>query len=163
MSRGFTVHEHLPFPVQVVWSYISDVELAHTWIKGINSVTPMVLGVEDCVGARYQTNITTYGRQSSQEVEILSWEPNHRFALASYDRGVSATYEYILRRRGAESTGLTLNATCTAEGFWKVVLPLISYMMERHDRDQLVLLRYAMEATTETMEQHFDIVNVTAS
>lgn len=158
MTRGFTVHEKLPFPVQVVWNYISDMELSHTWIKGINGMTPMVPGVEDCVGARYQTSITTDGRESNREVEILAWEPNHRFAITSNNRGISAVYEYMLRKRGEKSTDVTLNAKCTATGLWKVVLPLISYMMERHDADQLVLLRRAMETTHENMDQYFDIV-----
>ncbi len=159
MSHGFTVQERLPFPVQVIWTYITDMELSHTWIKGVNGMTPLVQGVEDCVGARYQATMTTRGRASSREVEILAWEPNHRFSLASRDGGVSAVYEYLLRRRGEESTDMTLNATCTARGPWTVALPLISYMMKRHDKDQLILLRRAMESTSENMDQYFDLVS----
>lgn len=159
MSRGFTVQERIGFPVQSVWTYISDLELCPTWMKGINSMTPAVKGVEDCVGARYQTNITTPGRGSNREVEILAWEPNHRFALSSKEGGISAVYEYILRSQGEEKTDVILNAQCTATGLWKLIHPLVARMMERHDSDQLLLLRRAMESATDSTEQFFELVN----
>lgn len=159
MSRGFTVEERIPFSVQSVWNYISDLELCHTWMKGVNSMTPAVKGVEDCVGARYRTNITTPGRGSNREVEILAWEPNHRFAIASQEGGISAVYEYILRSRGPEKTDVILNAECTASGLWRIIHPLVATMMERHDSDQLVLLRRAMESTNQHAEEFFELVN----
>ena len=145
MARGFSVTETIDRPPDEVWAYLADIENAPRWMKGIRGVRRLGDGPVG-EGARFMTSLSVAGRGAEREMRVAAWQPKERLALSSSERGVSAVYEYVCRPE-AEGTRVTLNARCTATGFpWRLLHPLIAYMMKRTDGGQIRALKAAIEA-----------------
>lgn len=139
MANGFSVKETINRSTGEVWAYLTDFSHAPKWMTGVEEMTQITRGSLG-VGTRFK--FTARGKE--HETEITSLEPGKRISLTSTQGGVSATYDYSIVPSGG-STEVTLNAACTATGFWWWLHPLIVRAMKNSDSSQLTLLKSAIE------------------
>ncbi len=145
MARGFRATTKIDRQQSDVWSFMTDLANAPSWMKGIEQIAPLADGAMRA-GVRFRTVSNAGGRGVARETELAVWEPMTRFALKSEQGGISAVYEYRCTAEGC-GTKVDLHACCTARGpVWRLLHPLIAYMMRRHDGDQLDRLRRVLEA-----------------
>lgn len=144
MPRGFRVETTIDRSQADVWAFMTDLANAPAWMKGIEQIAPLADGAMRA-GARFRTVSNAGGRGVARETELAIWEPMTRFALKSEQGGISAVYEYCCTSDG-DRTKVALDARCIARGvIWRLLHPLIAYMMRRHDGDQLERLRHVLE------------------
>ena len=140
MSRGFRAEETINRPVDQVWSYLTDPSHVTDWMDGVdrfrfpdgNHVGP---------GSTYEFE----ARGVKRDGLVTIWEPQARMALSSTQGGVTAIYTYELQKSG-DSTQVSLHAECEAKGTWRLLHPLIGFMMKRADQGQLSNLKRAIES-----------------
>jgi hypothetical protein len=129
-------------PLQV-WSIVTDWVVAEYWL-GVQKLRPLAGDDKPKVGTR----LTYRVRRREYPMIIRAWKPERKLTLESFQGGITVTYAYAFHRE-AQGTRVELDATCTAQGgFWKLILPLARWMMERADRKQLDALCALVEATT---------------
>jgi hypothetical protein len=126
-----------------VWGVVTDWVIAEYWL-GVETLRPLHADENPKAGMKLTYRI----RGKEHPMTITAWQPEKRLTLESFQGGITATYAYSFRRVDG-GTQVELDATCSAEGgFWKFILPLARFMMERADRKQLDALRTLVEATT---------------
>ena len=138
MAGGFSVKETIERPPEQVWVYLTDFSHAREWMTGVEEMSQINQG-PIVVGSRFRFK----ARGKERESEITALEPGKRIALTSTQGGVTATYTYSLASAG-EGTEVTLNATCKATGFWKLLHPLIVFAMKQSDSSHLPKLKTAI-------------------
>lgn len=139
MQDGFTVTERIDRPVQEVWTFLSDMNNAGKWMTGITHMKPITSGSIG-VGSKFSFP----ARGAERESEVTAWVPKKLLALTSTQGGVTATYEYSLT--GNEQwIQVQLHAVCQAKGVWRLVHPLILFLMKKSDSGHLLNLKRAIE------------------
>ena len=139
MRDGFTVTERIDRPVQEVWTFLSDLNNAGKWMTGITHMKPITPGSIG-VGSKFSFS----ARGAERESEVTACVPNQVLALTSTQGGVTATYEYSLTGN-EQGTQVQLHAVCSARGVWRLVHPLILFLMKKSDSGHLVNLKRAIE------------------
>ena len=140
MADGFSVSETIDRPASEVWAYLTDFRHAGDWMTGVEDMIQITGGALG-VGARFKFK----ARGKERETEVTAWEPGRRLALTSTQGGVTATYEYSLLPSSSGSTELRLEASCHAQGLWKLLHPLVVLAMKRSDSSHLTKLKRAMD------------------
>ena len=121
-----------------MWGYLTDFGNAKKWMTGVEEMTPLTQGPIE-VGTRFRFK----ARGKDRESEVTALKPGKRIALTSTQGGVTATFIYSLAPAG-ESTAVTLNATCKATGFWRLLHPFIVFAMKQSDSSHLAKLKTAI-------------------
>ena len=145
MAKGFVVTEEIASAPDLVWAALTDPARMPLWMGSIAKVRPADPRPL-AEGSRLITTLASArGKGQAREARIVAWEPESRFALASEEGGVSAIYEYRCAP-SQHGTRVTLDARCTARGFpWRLLHPLIAYLMARSDGGQLKALKRLVE------------------
>lgn len=126
-----------------VWSIVTDWVVAEYWL-GVEKLRPLHSREKPRAGSR----LTYRVRGREHPMTITRFEPQKRLALESFQGGIKVTYAYSFHRVDG-GTRVELDAECSAEGgFWRLVLPLARFLMERADKKQLDALGALVEATT---------------
>jgi carbon monoxide dehydrogenase subunit G len=140
----FTAETLIDAPIARVWVIMTDFARAPEWMPGIEAVEP----VDDTIpgaGKQYHVTLSTSGRGAERIMSLAGWQPPNGFTLASREGNVTARYIYVLEAR-EDSTRVVLTGTCTARGLlWRALAPLITWLMARHDRPQMALLKNLVE------------------
>jgi hypothetical protein len=137
------VEKLIPRTPLEVWSIVTDWVVAEYWL-GVEMLRPVVPNEKPKAGTRLAYRVR--GREHPMIVRV--WKPEKQLTLESFQGGITVTYAYALHRESG-GTRVVLDATCAAEGgFWKLVLPLARFMMERADKKQLEALAALVELTT---------------
>ncbi len=89
------------------------------------------------------TRLVFRSRGARREVEVTEWQPVSIMSLTSTQGGVTTTYEYSVRPDG-EGTVVKLEAVFQASGAWRIVHPLIVFIMKRSDNSHLTRLKRVM-------------------
>jgi carbon monoxide dehydrogenase subunit G len=139
LAGGFSVTEHILANPDRVWGHLTDFNNAQKWMPGIDRMT-LADGDELETGSI----ITFNARGNDRETRVTALERGKRLALTSTQGGVTATYEYLLAAASG-GTDITLNASCKATGFWKLLHPLIILAMKKADSPQLANLKALAE------------------
>lgn len=138
MANGFTAKATLEQTPVEVWAYLTDLDNAGEWMRGVDGleqVSPGPLQVGSCLRFRSRGRV--------RETRVTALIPCERLALTSIQGGITATYTYMLAPEG-DGTELTLEATCTATGLWKLVHPLIVFAMKQSDASHVRNFKEAM-------------------
>lgn len=126
-----------------VWGIVTDWVVAEYWL-GVEKLRPLHSGEKPKAGMK----LTYRVRGREHPMTITACQPEKRLTLESFQGGITVSYAYVFRREEG-GTRVELDATCSADGgFWKLVLPLARFMMERSDRKQLDALAALVEVTT---------------
>lgn len=134
MTRGFHVAEQIDARPEEVWSALTDFTNARRWMNGVEEMVQETSGALG-LGTRFRFR----SRGHVHHTVVTEFVPGQKIALTSTQGGITATYIYSVLPSDRGST-ITLNATCTAKGYWKLVHPLIAYAMKRADSRQLANL-----------------------
>ena len=114
--------------------FTGSVLLSHRWpYDNCSSNGPLQVG----------TRFTFKSRGKDHETRVTALEPGARIELTSTQGGVTAVYAYGVRPNG-DGTVVTLEAVCSATGWWKLIHPLIAFAMKKSDSSQLANLKAAM-------------------
>ena len=97
------------------------------------------------VGTRYRETRLMNGKEQSTELEVVGYEPNHRYAMKNLTEGIETIYHYNFK---PEKDGTQVNLICEikAGGIKKLMLPLVASILKKEDGDHLQRLKQAMEA-----------------
>ncbi len=140
---GFAVDHFVARKPTDVWRIATDWKIAEFWL-GVSKLRMREPKAKPKKGAQLLFDV----RGQSHVTTIVTWDPPTRLGLSSTQGGVTAVYEYTFTPTD-DGTRMQLEAQCSASGWaWKLMLPLISWMMERTDRKQLAALAQLVEATT---------------
>ena len=134
MTRGFHVVERIDALPEAVWLTLTDFTKAEQWMNGVEEMIQETSGGLG-LGTRFQFR----SRGHVHHAVVTDFVPGQKIALTSTQGGVTATYVYCVLPSGRGAT-ITLDATCTAQGYWKLVHPLIAYAMKKADSSQLANL-----------------------
>lgn len=143
---GFTSTATIDRPVDEVWAFMTDWDRAPQWMKGIDRMAP----VGDAPIAA-GTEVSFVSRGADRRSTIAAWEPPRELVLVSTQGGVTATYRYRCAPTDGGGTEATLEAECRMRGAWKLVGPLIRFMMKRVDGGQMPALARAIEGGAEPL------------
>lgn len=142
MSIGFHVTEYIALPIEKMWGRLTDWGRMPDWMNGIDEIR-LADGQEAGEGAR----IVFRARGAERDSVIVSWSPPERLTLRSVQGGMTAVYQYTCKADGV-GTRVTLDARCQAEGLgWRMVSPLIGYLMKRSDSTQMQCLKRLVESS----------------
>ena len=139
---GFTSTELVDAPPERVWQVLTDWERSPDWMPGIDSMRQEGSGPPGT-----GTVVVFQARGAERSSEVTAWDPPRRLALRSVQGGVTADYVYSLEPEGS-GTRLTLEADCRTRGAWRLIGPLISWLMARADRVQPTRLKAAVESVS---------------
>lgn len=127
---GFEATVMIARPVEDVWAFMTDWSRAHEWMNGVDSIEP--------VGGKpveEGSTIRFHARGAERSSILVGWQPPRTMVLQSRQGGVTATYAYSIAPAG-DGARVTLRADCAMRGAWKLLGPLIRFMMKRVDGKQ---------------------------
>jgi len=144
---GFTATAWIAAPPTVVFAILHDVNHFPTVLPGIiraEQITPGSVGL----GTRFHETRRINGREASAEIEVTTFAPPSHYAATSAQEGITATYHYTLmaeQQGGQPGTRINLQATASAAGWKKLLLPLVVGHMKKEDRAHLQRLKVVAE------------------
>jgi len=114
---GITIRKHIDAPVEEVFARATDLAKAHEVIRGIEKIELLSEGPVG-KGTRFRETRIMFGRQATEEMEILEFEPPRRYTLGAQSHGCRYHSEYLLEPNGPgtvlqmtfEATPLTMVA-----------------------------------------------------
>ena len=141
MGNGFRSSEHIHRPVEEVWAILTDWGHAPQWMNGIDEMSgPDPQSVAEGATVRFRA------RGADRESTVAVWSPPRRLVLRSRQGGVTATYKYTCEPE-EDGTRVTLQAGCEMRGLgWRLIGPLIRYLMKRSDGGQIAALKRLLES-----------------
>ena len=78
------------------------------------------------------------------EIEVVTFDPPHRYAAGGTMMGITATYHYELTPENG-GTRLDLKAEVTSGILMKLMLPMIAKQMQKQDANHLPMMKAAIE------------------
>jgi len=138
MANGFTAKTTLDHTPVEVWAYLTDLDNAPEWMRGVDALEQTTPGP-----LQAGSSLRFKSRGKVRESRVTALIPCERLALTSTQGGITATYTYLLAPDG-DGTELTLEATCTATGPWTLLRPLIAFAMKQSDASHVTNLKAAM-------------------
>ena len=142
MANAFRVRETIDRPIETVWDFLSDLSKIPLWMTGIENAQLVSAGTPE-EGAR----VAMMARGKKLVSTIDRFEPPHVIAFSSQQQGVFAVYTYTCEADG-DHTHITLHAECFPEKWiWKLLHPIIGFLMKTADGSHLKALKHAIETT----------------
>lgn len=140
---GFTMSEWIEKGPQEVFAFMTDPENASKLMHNIVKLEQIGEGTIG-VGTKLRETRRVQGKEHTAELEVVTFEPPHRYGVGTEQSGIRITYQYLL---SAERNGTRIDLTCavTATGLKKVTLPLVAAIMKREDGNHLRQLKAAVE------------------
>ena len=99
-------------PVERVWELITDVENSKDTISAITEVERLDDGTTFDVGTRWKETRVMFGKEASEEMEVVAIEPGHSYTVAANSRGMD--YTSVMSVEPSES-GAALTMSFAAE------------------------------------------------
>ncbi|MEM7128283.1 MAG: SRPBCC family protein [Chloroflexota bacterium] len=140
---GFTATEQIAGSLQDIFDFIINPENASKVLTGVIENVQITDGPIQ-VGTRFRETRRLNNKETSMELEVVTFEPPHRYAAAGTQMGVTATYHYTLTPE-EEGTRVDLEAEVTTGLLMKLMLPTIVKEMQKQDGDHLQMLKAAFE------------------
>ena len=135
----FSVSEHINADAGVVWKFLSEPKLMERWMPGIERLsTPRGQALSA------DSTLIFTARGAERTSEVVEFRAGRKITLQSVQVPVTATYRYAITPNG-NGTTVSLEATCLAKGWGKIVIPLIRPMIRKVDGGQLRCLKTTIE------------------
>lgn len=144
---GFTATAWIAAPPSVVFAILHDVNHFPAVLNGVIRAEQLTAGPVG-LGTRFLETRLIKGKEASAEIEVTTYDPPHRYAATSSQEGITATYHYTLtpEQQGAQpGTRINLRAEASAQGWKKLLLPLVVGHMKKEDSDHLQRLKGVAE------------------
>lgn len=136
-----TLQETIAVPGETVWHHLTDPDSMIRWMAGVDEMRtaddlPLAAGSQIIFTARGKTRHT----------QVTIFEPERRLAMRSTQGPVTAVYLYTLAEgTSGNRTIVTLEANCTARGWFRMLMPLLKIAIRRADGNQLSDLKKTVE------------------
>ncbi len=131
--------------VEVVWKFMSDIENAPKWDRGILAARVTSDGALD-VGSRIETRRQFFGRERIGRLEISEWQPAKTVAFQIKLGQATANQRYTFDSL-EKGTVLTQTVELNFVGWWKLVAPLLVRMLKRDGKEDLDNIKRILEAS----------------
>lgn len=140
---GFTMTEWIARSPKEVFDFITASENAPKVATNIKSMVKLTEGPVS-VGTRYRETRIMNGKEAQAELEIVGFEPPHRYAMKNVTEGIETIYRYTFKQ---ENDGTRVDLVCelNARGVRKLMLPLVASILKKEDGDHLQRLKQVME------------------
>lgn len=141
---GFTLTEWIAASPQNVFDFMTDPENAPQVVSNVvrsEKITDGPMGV----GSKTLETRLTNGKESSMELEVVTWEPPYRYAASGSESGVTVIYHYELKTEG-EGTRVDMEADVTSGILMKLMLPMVVKQLQKQDGDHLQTLKAVIES-----------------
>ena len=129
---AFTSRTTIDRKPEDVWALLTDFERAPLWMDGIDAMKVVSDGP-----IRAGSELQFVARGSVRSSTVAKWDPPNQIVLVSKQGGVTATYTYRCQPTADGGTEASLEAECVMKGAWKLLGPLIRFMMKRVDGKQM--------------------------
>jgi carbon monoxide dehydrogenase subunit G len=93
------VRKHIVAPIEEVFARATDLEKAADVIAGIQKIEMLSEGPVG-KGTRFRETRIMFGREATEEMEIVEFDPPRRWALGAHSHGCSYHSEYLLEPSG---------------------------------------------------------------
>ena len=100
----FTCSLEFGQPREIVFALLTDLERAHHWMKGLDSIVQTTDG-EFGVGTRFDETRTMFGKSCTEHFEVVGFEPPRSVDFAVPSKGVDYAFRYVFEP--------TMDAGCT--------------------------------------------------
>lgn len=120
---------HIPAPQQDVWNIVSDIPGCVERIEGIVGIE-MLTGDTMEVGARWKETRTLFRRETTEEMEVTTFEPPLRYVVEADSCGAHFTSEIRCEPDGDDATMLVMTIeTIPTTFFARLMKPLAKLTM----------------------------------
>ena len=140
---GFTMTEWIDTTPQDLFDFMTDPNNAAKVLKDVVSSKQITDGPMG-VGTRTLETRRIDGKESSLELEVVTYDPPNRYAAKGTQSGVTVTYHYELRPEN-NGTRVDLKADVTSGILMKLMLPMVAKQLQKQDGDHLQTLKAAVE------------------
>jgi hypothetical protein len=141
-------------PAEIVFALFADIPQAANNVRGIARIE-MLTGSQVGVGTRFRETRILFKRESTEELEIVSFVPGESYALACSSLGCPYTMTFRFAAEG-EGTSVRLDTEFPTDGIKeKLTAPLVALMSEKikdcaiQDMDDLQQLAESQSASVE--------------
>ncbi len=138
----FAVDEMIDAPIDEVWRYLTEPALMTRWMTSIDDIR-----TADNEPLHEGSKMLFSARGADRMSEVTAFRPNELMTLRSVQGPVTAVYQYALKPNGS-GTDARLEATCDADGIFKIFGPLLRYLIRKSDGGQLASLKAAIGEST---------------
>ncbi len=108
--------------------------------RSCEKVSPGPIGA----GTVFRETRTIAGNEVTGNLTVTRCEPNSRISFQTEAEGFILTYDYVLTPEG-DGTRVAWTCTVDANGFRKVMVPVVATMVEEQDGGHLRALAHAVE------------------
>lgn len=140
---AFVAEQFIPRTPHEIWSIVTDWAVADYWL-GVSQLRPLERNKRVKKGSKLMFRV----RGRDHVTLVTHFEAPRKLSLSSTQGGITAHYEYTFE--SAEGgTRARLAARCSAESrWWKLLVPLVSWLMALTDKKQLQALEKLVRITT---------------
>lgn len=141
---GFKISEWISRSSQDVFDFITTPDNAPKVVQSVKSMVKLTEGPVR-VGTRYRETRMMRGKEEQAELEVVSYEPNQKYAVKNLTEGIETVYQYTFH---PEANGTRVDLVCEvkAGGVKKLMLPLVVSILKKEDGDHLQRLKQVLEA-----------------
>ena len=140
---GFRVSEHVDRVPEEVFKYATSFHNLPEWMPCVTHVEVITDGPVS-VGTRFRETRVASGREGQAEMTVTAYGPPHRYSTAFAVAGYEAAYNYLLKAEDS-GTRVKLEFVLGGRGLRRLMVPIVGWVMKRHDKDQLASLKAAIE------------------
>ncbi len=113
--RQLTVSGTIDAPPERIWGIVTDLDGWVATISGIERVERLDGGTDFAVGTRWKETRTLFGKQATEEIEVVDVEPGRSYTTAAESAGVR--YRSTVRVEPSGSGGrLTMGFAAEPQG-----------------------------------------------
>jgi uncharacterized membrane protein len=139
MAEIFNTSEVINAPVHTVWAYLTEPEKLAQWM-------PAIENVRTANNEHTSPENPLMYRSGGKELfsPVVDYVPLVLIAYQSTRGNFSATYTYQIDAT-ENATQINLIATCQAQGFMRLLQPLLKSVIKKADGNQLLMLKTVVE------------------
>lgn len=141
---GFNLSEWISRSPKEVFDFIITSDNAPKVVPSVKSMVKLTEGPAR-LGTRYRETRLMNGREQHAELEVVAYEPNHRYAMKNVTGGIETVYRYTFQPE-ADGTRVDLACEVEAGGLKKLMLPIVVSILKKEDGDHLQRLKKALES-----------------
>ena len=130
-------------PPKDVFDFITASDNAPKIVQSVSSMVKLTEGPAR-VGTRYRETRLMNGKEQQAELEIVEFEPTHKYAMQNVTEGIETVYRYNFQ---PERDGTRIDLVCElkAKGIKKLMLPLVATILKKEDGDHLQRVKKVLE------------------
>ena len=131
-------------PVEEIWKFLSNVENMPKWDRGVLEAKQTSEGPPG-IGSTLQTVRQFLGRRQIGNARVAEYVPNRMLALQISVGPITAQTRYTFEPVEG-GTQLAQTTDIELRGWWKLITPILSPLLEKDGRDEFANTKRMMES-----------------